>query len=124
MRRRPRARGRLSRPRCGVTDYRIIGRPRPLMWVATAVVIALAAMVVYSIVTNPRFEWDVVATYFFDPSVLNGLWKTLGLTVVAMVIGVVIGLLIAVMRISNDRLLKRSPASTSGSSAARRCWSS
>ncbi|WIM18562.1 amino acid ABC transporter permease [Microbacterium sp. zg-B185] len=89
----------------GVTDYRIIGRPRPLMWVATAVVIALAAMVLHSIVTNPRFEWDVVATYFFSTSVLNGLWKTIELTVVSMVIGIVIGLVIALMRISSSRVL-------------------
>ncbi|MGX1700929.1 amino acid ABC transporter permease [Microbacterium sp. NPDC055357] len=88
-----------------VSDYRIVGRPRPMMWVATAVVIALAALVAYSIVTNPRFEWDVVGEYFFSTSVLNGLWKTIELTVVSMVIGIVIGLVIALMRISDNRVL-------------------
>lgn len=88
-----------------VSDYRIVGRPRPLMWVATVVVIALAAMVAYSVVTNPRFEWDVVGTYFFSTSVLQGLWKTIELTVVSMVIGIAIGLLIALMRIAQNPVL-------------------
>ncbi|WP_219844394.1 amino acid ABC transporter permease [Microbacterium sp. MYb66] len=88
-----------------VTDYRVIGRPRPLMWVATAVVIVVAAMVVFSIVTNPRFEWGVVADYFFSASILQGLWKTIELTVVSMVLGIIIGLIIALMRISSNPIL-------------------
>ena len=33
-------------------------------------------------VTNPQWQWDVFAEYFFAPSVINGLWLTLALTVV------------------------------------------
>lgn len=88
-----------------VSDYRIVRRPRPWMWVATAVVIVLALLLVSSIVTNPRFEWGVVGQYFFSASVLQGLWKTIELTIVSMAIGIVIGLVIALMRISNNPVL-------------------
>lgn len=88
-----------------VTDYRIIGRPRPLMWIATGVVLLLLALVVHSVVTNPRFEWDVVGQYFFSSSVLHGLWKTIELTIVSMVIGTAVGLIIALMRIADNRVL-------------------
>lgn len=97
--------GTLTTSLQAVSDYRIIGRPRPMMWVATVVVIALAGMVAFSIVTNPRFEWDVVGQYFFSASVLQGLWKTIELTIVSMVIGIVIGLVIALMRIAHNPVL-------------------
>ncbi len=88
-----------------VKDYRVIGRPRPFMWLATVVVIALAVAVAVSIVTNPRFEWDVVWQYFTSGSVLQGLWKTIELTIVSMVIGIIIGLVIALMRVSDNKVL-------------------
>ncbi len=46
----------------------------------------------------------MVAQYFFDPTVMQGLSVTLGLTVVAMILGIVFGLLLAIARMSKDRL--------------------
>jgi polar amino acid transport system permease protein len=46
----------------------------------------------------------VVGQYFFDPVVISGLYVSLGLTVVAMAFGIVLGLLLAVARLSKDRL--------------------
>ena len=58
----------------------------------------------YIVAINPNFGWPVVAQYLFDPTVMQGLWVTLGLTVVAMIIGVVLELILAIARMSNDRL--------------------
>lgn len=73
-------------------------------WVAGAVILLLAVIVVHSIVTNERMQWDVVGEYLFNDRVLHGLQNTLILTVISMVIGVVGGILLAVMRLSPNPL--------------------
>jgi polar amino acid transport system permease protein len=74
-------------------------------WVATAIVVVIAVAVVNSITTNPRFEWSVVGHYLFDQRVLEGLRVTLELTVIAMAAGIVLGVLLAVMRLSPNKLV-------------------
>ncbi|WFS03232.1 amino acid ABC transporter permease [Rhizobium tumorigenes] len=71
------------------------------LWVVIAILVADFTWIVAN---NKNFGWPVVAQYFFDPTVISGLYVSLGLTVVAMAIGVVLGLLIAIMRMSDDRL--------------------
>ena len=56
-------------------------------------------------VTNWRFSWNIVFHYFTTSQVLDGLLVTLELTVIAMAIGIVLGMLVAVMRLSHNRLM-------------------
>jgi polar amino acid transport system permease protein len=74
-------------------------------WIAGAFVVLLAVVVVQSIITNSAMEWNVVGDYLFSDRVLQGLQNTLVLTVISMVIGVVGGILLAVMRLSPNPLL-------------------
>ena len=74
-------------------------------WLIWAFVLVVAANFAWIVAWNPNFGWPVVAQWFTAESILRGLYVTLGLTVVAMVIGVAIGLLLAVARLSDDRLL-------------------
>ncbi|MFV0435292.1 MAG: ABC transporter permease subunit, partial [Leucobacter sp.] len=78
-----------------VVESRHYGR-----WIAVAVIVLLAAWIIYVLVTNPRFQWDVVGKYMFEPSIIAGLGKTLMLTVISMVIGVLLGIVLAVARLS------------------------
>ncbi|MEO7122357.1 MAG: amino acid ABC transporter permease [Lacisediminihabitans sp.] len=71
-----------------------------IAWVAF---ILIAAGLVYTLTTNPNYQWGVVAEYFTSASILRGLGLTLILTVVSMVLGTFIGLLVAVMRASSIR---------------------
>jgi polar amino acid transport system permease protein len=80
----------------------------PGRWLAAVVVLVLAAMLVHTLVTNPRFEWNVVWSYFLSRRVLAGLGVTLLLTVVCMAIGIVLGVILAVMRLSDNPLLSGS----------------
>ena len=75
---------------------------RAIVWI---VVLLLAARVVWAIAVNKNFEWPVVGEWLNEASILHGLSVSLGLTVVAMVLGVVVGLLLAVARLSSSRLL-------------------
>ncbi|WP_315926786.1 amino acid ABC transporter permease [Mesorhizobium sp. SP-1A] len=77
----------------------------PGRWVAVAFVALLAAMTVHTLLTNPRFEWSVVGQYFASDTILLGVRRTLELTAIAMVMGVVLGVLLAVMRLSPNPIL-------------------
>ncbi len=69
-------------------------------WLAAAAVLLLAVLVVRSAVQNPRFQWDVVARYLTAAPVLTGVLRTIELTAIAMAIGSVLGIALAVMRLS------------------------
>jgi polar amino acid transport system permease protein len=77
----------------------------PGRWVAAAVIVVLGAAVVNSMATNHRFEWGIVRHYFFSSRVLHGLVVTLELTVLSMAIGIALGILLAVMRLSPNPLV-------------------
>jgi polar amino acid transport system permease protein len=72
----------------------------PWRWVSTVVVLAIVADVVYTVATAPDLQWDQVGKYLFGPLILQGIVVTLELTVLAMAIGVVLGIVLAVMRLS------------------------
>lgn len=71
-------------------------------WIATVVILVAAALMVRSLVTNPHFEWDVVFRYFLNGQVLSGLLVTLFLTLVAMVVGSIVGVVMALGRESRN----------------------
>lgn len=84
----------------------IVPRPRRWRWVGIAVVVLVVAGVAWSFLTNPNYRWDVVGTYLFDPRIISGLGVTLLLTLIGMVIALVVGLVLAVMRLSSSGLLR------------------
>lgn len=86
-------------------DVKAVPLRHPARWVAAAIVLLLGVSVVRSMVTNPRFGWSVVDSYLFDSRILHGLWITLVLTVACMVVGIVLGILLAIMRLSPNRLI-------------------
>lgn len=62
--------------------------------------------ILFSLFTNPNLEWDIVLHYIWDPRILDGVGVTLILSAVSMVIGVVGAVILAIMRISDNRLLR------------------
>jgi len=86
-------------------DIHAVPVRHPGRWAATAAVLVLLAMLVHTLVTNPRFQWDVVNRYFTTSAILTGLQRTLELTALAMAIGIVLGIILAVMRLSPNPLL-------------------
>ncbi|QRP46188.1 amino acid ABC transporter permease [Amycolatopsis sp. FDAARGOS 1241] len=75
-------------------------------WVAGVIILFLAFLVVRSLITNPNFQWPVVWDYLFNDRILRGLTNTLILTGISMVIGIIGGILLAVMRLSPNPLMK------------------
>ncbi len=78
--------------------------------VAVCVLAVIAAMLVHTLITNDRFGWPVVGEFLFSEQILTGLQRTLVLTVVCMAIGIVLGTVLAVFRLSENPVLSVSSA--------------
>ena len=86
-------------------DLAVAPLRHPGRWITLAALAVLAAMLIHTILVNPRFEWDVVFTYFTSSSILDGLRRTLELTLITMVVGIALGVVLAVMRLSPNPLV-------------------
>ncbi len=83
----------------------IVDPPRYGRWIAVLGVAIGLAWIAYQVMTNPGFQWDVVFRYMFSSTVLRGVAMTIHLTVLVMLIGVAVGVVVALMRMSRDPLL-------------------
>ena len=79
----------------------------PWRWVAAVVIIFLVVLFLYGAATNPAYRWSVFLEYLFNERVLTvGLVNTLQLTVYSMVLAIGLGIVIAVMRLSDNPIFK------------------
>ncbi len=94
-----------SSDRPGAIDARPVRHPG--RWVAIVVILVLVAMMISSAVTNPRWDWAFAGQVMNQSPVLEGLVKgTLVGTAGAMVIGVTLGVIMAVLRLSDNPVLR------------------
>ncbi|CAB4773479.1 unannotated protein [freshwater metagenome] len=76
-------------------------------WIATLFLLLVAMVMAKSLITNPRFRWGIVGDYIISAPILGGLRLTFMLTVVAQLLGIFIGIILAIMRLSSNRVLAR-----------------
>ncbi|WP_329258085.1 amino acid ABC transporter permease [Actinoallomurus sp. NBC_01490] len=74
-------------------------------WLAGAVALAVAGWLVYLVVDNPRLHWGKVAGYLFNDRILAGVWVTIEISLLATVLGLVLGVVIAIARLSHNPVL-------------------
>jgi polar amino acid transport system permease protein len=79
---------------------RAIPARHPGRWLAGVAVAFVVLTLVDSAVTNSRFQWSVVRQYLFSDQIMLGIQRTIELTAISMLIGVVLGVVLAVMRMS------------------------
>ncbi|WP_051791645.1 amino acid ABC transporter permease [Amycolatopsis jejuensis] len=84
---------------------RVARRYHVWRWVSVVVLVVLLVSFVRSAATNPRFEWDMFGSYLFSDTILDGVRITAILTVVCMLIAIVLGAVLAVMRMSSNPVL-------------------
>ncbi|MGA9745822.1 MAG: amino acid ABC transporter permease [Nocardioides sp.] len=87
-------------------DEPIVRVRHPWRWVAVVVIALYVAEGISFAATNDALRWDLVGGYLFEASILRGLWMTVKLTVVAMLVGLVLGTVLAVMRLSDNPVLR------------------
>ena len=78
----------------------------PWRWTAAVVIIILAALFLYGVATNPAYQWSDFFEYLFNERIMLGVSNTLQLTVYAMVLAIVVGVLLSVMRLSPNPVMK------------------
>jgi His/Glu/Gln/Arg/opine family amino acid ABC transporter permease subunit len=74
-------------------------------WIASVVILYIFVALLYSLAKNPAIQWSTIGDYLFRPLVLQGALRTLELTFIAMVIGIIGGTILAVMRLSDNYVL-------------------
>ncbi len=77
----------------------------PWRWVAAAVIIVIVGLFLYGAATNPAYGWSTFLEYLFNERILLGVANTLQLTVYSMVIGIVLGVILTIMRLSDNFVL-------------------
>lgn len=73
-------------------------------YVSAVVALALLATIIYAF-SQGKINWGAVPDYFFDDRILRGVGQTMILTVLSMAIGVVGGIVLAVMRLSKNPVM-------------------
>ena len=80
-------------------------RPRLGQIAASIVLLALLAAFVWTVAVNKNMHWDVVGTYLFHPLILKGVVSTLQLTMLAVLLAFVTGVVLAAMGQSRNPVL-------------------
>ncbi|BCP56086.1 ABC transporter permease [Kaistia sp. 32K] len=95
-----------SSPKGNADDAVIYVPARPYwQWAFIVVAIAVLGMVAWSIIVNPAMSWGIVGQYLLDPIVLQGFILTVWLTIVTTMLGLVLGVILAVMRMSSSHFI-------------------
>ncbi|WP_369382519.1 amino acid ABC transporter permease [Streptomyces sp. cg36] len=85
---------------------RVLPLRRPGRWIVTAVVLVLVAQILHGLATNPFYQWDRFAYWFWRPAILDGLAITLEVTAYSAVLGLLGGVLLALARLSPSPVLR------------------
>lgn len=87
-------------------EYRVVPNRHPMRWVTALIAIALVLCLAEAVATNDKFRFSAVGDYFFSAPVFRGLLVTLELTAAAMIAGTIIGVVVALMRSSENPVLR------------------
>jgi polar amino acid transport system permease protein len=80
-------------------------RSRPGRALGIAAALLFLAWIVFQLIINPGFDWRTIGSYLFHEDILTGVVTTILLTAVVMLLGLVIGTVLAVMSLSGDVFL-------------------
>ena len=75
-------------------------------WAASAIVLILVGLFIYGAATNDAYDWATYRKYLFDQRISQAAVVTLELTVLSMILGIILGVTLAVMRLSPNPVLK------------------
>jgi len=96
----------LTGPRGAIEDAAPRLAPRVLNVVTALAVLAIIIGAIYLVLDSGTLRWGVIGTYLFSPAVLSGVGTTLLITAVSLLVSLVLGTLLAVMRVSRNVVLQ------------------
>ncbi len=80
----------------------------PGRWVGAAIIALFAAMFIHGLVTNPNWNWTLIGEKIFSAPILKGVGVVIVLTILSMIIGLALGIVLAIMRLSPNPVLSGS----------------
>ncbi len=92
-------------PAVGGTTYEIVRRKHPWRIVAAAVVLTILGLLAFGAANAQGLHWSVVGHYLFTRVIFTGLLRTLELTGAAMLLGLCLGVIFGIMRLSHNPVL-------------------
>ncbi len=94
-----------TQDRPGAIDARPVRHPG--RWVALVIIAIVVAMIISSLVTNEKWNFPFAFEIMQQTPVIEGLWKgTIFGTIGAMILGIGLGIILAVMRLSTNPVLR------------------
>lgn len=81
-------------------DNDVVPLKHPGRIIAAVVLLVLVVVFIWDAATRDAYAWDIYFDYLFDSRIAEAALHTLALTVLAMIVGVVLGAILAVLRMS------------------------
>jgi polar amino acid transport system permease protein len=75
-------------------------------WIAAFIVLLFSASFARFVIADSAMKWHVIGQYLFDPRITAAVVRVIYLAALSMLIGVVLGVILAVMRLSPSPILK------------------
>jgi polar amino acid transport system permease protein len=72
---------------------------------AALLLVMLVAGLIIAVAGSKNIQWSAVSEYVLDPTILDGVRLTLLFTILAMVISIIIGVVLALMRLASNPIL-------------------
>jgi polar amino acid transport system permease protein len=88
-----------------IARRRVTPRLRPWRWIVSAAVLVVLAQLISGIFTNERYEWPKFWAFFTRESILDGVVVTLQVVGLSAVFGLVLGVVVALGRLSRNPLI-------------------
>lgn len=95
----------IGRDLTGIAGLKLVPRRYYGRWVAAALIILVLAWIIKAFAEG-QIDWRVVGQFFTAPAILSGLVNTIIMTVCAMALGVVLGVIFAIMYMSPNPVLR------------------
>lgn len=89
-----------------LAHYKIIPARHPLRYIGVGLSLIIITVVAESIFSNKNWGWPIFRQWFFDPAILQGLLMTLKLTFWSIVFSLILGTIVAMMRLSSSWLIR------------------
>lgn len=89
-----------------VPDVTIKRARRVVPTVGAVVVVILGLVIIGGLVVDDKFHWSTVGKFMLDQQILSGLVVTIELTIICQALGILIGMVIAGMRGSQNKILQ------------------
>ncbi|MFT4068209.1 amino acid ABC transporter permease [Paraburkholderia sp.] len=86
--------------------FDIVLRRNPGRWVSSVILLLIALALINEVSQNRVFHFSTVAQYIIDPRILAGVCLTIYITFASMIIGLFLGAIVAVMRLSSNPVMR------------------